>query len=264
MVETTRIRVAVLESQYASLEDHGVPLSVCLQLQQLGLQLHESQWTARHSLGGFSISFFWPALDNQQPVKKKKKSKKSKMNRKNASKPTTNQPPTSYLKPADVGSPAKSANPLDHSPIVAHHLPPESEPNLNDHSLHVSEAEPTPISEAEPTSISEAELTSTSTVPNLSDCEDVKYESRNYTPGVSYKTSQGKEQWTPVVRRKRTRQRVCDDTDSESSRSEVDVSCSRRVEFQKKDGVPGLNIYRRGPTVWTPIAFRTRSRTSKT
>ena len=63
MVETSRIRVAVLESKYASLEDHGVPLSVYLQLQQLGLQLNQAQWTARHSLGGFFISFFWPALD---------------------------------------------------------------------------------------------------------------------------------------------------------------------------------------------------------
>ena len=43
MVETTRVRVAVLESQYVNLGDLGVPLSVCLQLQQLGLQLHEAQ-----------------------------------------------------------------------------------------------------------------------------------------------------------------------------------------------------------------------------
>ena len=178
------------------------------------------------------------------------------MNRRNASKSTTKQPATSHLKPGDVGFPAKPANLLDHSPIVPHHLPPEPELNLNDYSLHVSEAEPT--------SVSEAELTSTSTVPNLSDCEDVKYDSCNYTPGVSYKTSQRKEQWTPIVRRKRTKQRLRDDTDSDSSGSEVDVSCSRLVEFQKKDGVPGLNIYQRGPAVWTPIAFRTRSRTSKT
>ena len=32
MVETTKIRVAILEGQYAGLEDHGVLLSVCLQL----------------------------------------------------------------------------------------------------------------------------------------------------------------------------------------------------------------------------------------
>ena len=93
----------------------------------------------------------------------------------------------------------------------------------------------------------------------------MKYESRDYTPGVSYKTLEGNEQWTPVVRRKGTKLKVSEgDSDSDSSGSEVDVSCSRLIEFHKKDGVPGLNIYRRGPTVWTPIALRTRSRTSKT
>ena len=80
----------------------------------------------------------------------------------------------------------------------------------------------------------EAELTSNSIVPNLSDCEDVKYESHNCTPGVSYN---GKE---PVVR---TKQRMCEtDTDSDDSGREVDVLCSSCVEFQKKDGVPGLNV----------------------
>ena len=33
-----------------------------------------------------------------------------------------------------------------------------------------------------------------------------------------------------------------DKTDSDSSGSEVDVSCSRLVEYQKKDGVPSLSI----------------------
>ena len=162
---------------------------------------------------------------------------------------------TSHLKPGDVGSPAKPASLLDHSPIVAHHPPPpKPELNLNDHSLLVSEADPTSISED-----------SACTVPNLSDCEDVKYESCDYTPEVSYKTLEGNEQWTPVVRRKRTKLKVSEgDSDSDSSGSEVDVSCSRLVEFHKKDGVPGLNIYRRRPTVWTPIALRTRSRSSKT
>ena len=56
-------------------------------------------------------------------------------------------------------------------------------------------------------------------------------------PGVSYKTSAGKEQWTPVVRRKRIKQRVCEDTDSDSSGSEIDVSCSRLMEYQKQNGV---------------------------
>jgi hypothetical protein len=48
MVEIPTIRVAVLEGQYACLVDQGVSFSVCLRLQQLGLQLQQVQWTARN------------------------------------------------------------------------------------------------------------------------------------------------------------------------------------------------------------------------
>jgi hypothetical protein len=74
------------------------------------------------------------------------------------------------------------------------------------------------------------------------------------------------DQCTPIVRRKKAKQRVREaDTDSGSSGSEVDVSCSRLVEFHQKDAPGRPNIYRRGPTVGsTPIALRTRSRISKT
>ena len=71
----------------------------------------------------------------------------------------------------------------------------------------------------------------------------MKRESCDYTPGVSYKALEGTEQWTPVVRRKRTKLKVSErDSDSDSSGSEVDVLCSRLVEFHKKDGVPGLAL----------------------
>jgi hypothetical protein len=78
-----------------------------------------------------------------------------------------------------------------------------------------------------------------------------------------------------VVRKRRIRKgRTGGSSDSESdaSGSEVDVSCSRLVEFEKREGTPGLMIYRRGPPTWTPIrsakmepiASRTRSKTAKT
>ena len=48
-----------------------------------------------------------------------------------------------------LGSPTKTENELDHSPIVAHRLSPERpELRSNDHSLHVSEADQTSISDA--------------------------------------------------------------------------------------------------------------------
>ena len=86
----------------------------------------------------------------------------------------------------------------------------------------------------------------------------------------------GKDEWTPVIRRKRKTLKLHRTSESESSGSdsEVDVSCSRKVEYEKCDGIPGLNVYRRGPAIWTPIqattksvepiAARTRSKTSKT
>ena len=92
MVETTRIRVAVLESHYASLLDIGIPFFVCLQLQELGLQLNDAQWTARNSIGGFSISFFLPALAKNQPVKKK-----TQMRSKRKHKPGKSQPLATVL-----------------------------------------------------------------------------------------------------------------------------------------------------------------------
>ena len=101
MVETSRIRVAVLDGQYASLEDQGVPFCLCLHLQQLGLQLNQAQWTARHSLGGFSISF-WPALEKKQPLKKVKKIKKRRVDAKLSSTSIPPHGPTIHLKATDV------------------------------------------------------------------------------------------------------------------------------------------------------------------
>ena len=57
------IVVSVLESPYTMLQKSGVPLPVCMCMQGKGLQLGNAQWTARQSNGGFSVTFFWPALN---------------------------------------------------------------------------------------------------------------------------------------------------------------------------------------------------------
>ena len=49
------------------------------------------------------------------------------------------------------------------------------------------------------------------------------------------------------------------------SDSDVDVSCSRLVQYEEHDGIPGLKIFRRGPPTWkptSPVASRTRSTTT--
>ena len=291
MVETSRIRVAVLEGQYACLVDQGVPFSVCLRLQQLGLELHQAQWTARNSLGGFSISFFWPsALEKNQPTKKVKKVKKRRVKVKSPSTHISPHGPVSYLQATGSDSPKKLGVVSEGSPIDAHHdkstrpspllssTGPPSSPTESPTTPPSELPARPPPSETEPLTRSPSASTNTSPqVPNLSKCQDVRYESRNYMPGVSYKSVDGKDEWTPVIRRKRKTVKLfrnCSESESSGSDSEVDVSCSRKVEYEKRDGIPGLNIYRRGPAIWTPIqaatkpaepiAARTRSKTSKT
>jgi len=75
---------------------------VCLQLQQLGLQLDNAQWTARHSLGGFSISFFWVALEKTQLLEKSKKSRRKKVKVKSPSQPKPNQGPPNQAAEAKI------------------------------------------------------------------------------------------------------------------------------------------------------------------
>ena len=75
------------------------------------------------------------------------------------------------------------------------------------------------------------------------------------------------ETWTPVVKRKRRRSSASS-TGASSSSSELDVSCSRKVQYQERNGAPGLSIHRRNvkwtPVIPSPVASRTRSRTIRT
>ena len=55
------------------------------------------------------------------------------------------------------------------------------------------------------------------------------------------------------------------DSSSDTSGSELDVSCSRMVQYSLREGVPGVSIHRRNvvwePIVPSPVATRTRSKT---
>ena len=59
-----KIRVCVLEGHQAELASAGLPLSVCLRLQELGLPMSAAQWSTRQTKTGFSVSFFWPSSTN--------------------------------------------------------------------------------------------------------------------------------------------------------------------------------------------------------
>ena len=70
------------------------------------------------------------------------------------------------------------------------------------------------------------------------------YESQEQGPGVSYKTRDGKEEWTPVVRKRRKgRRHVSGSSKSDNDGSKVDVSCSRLVRYEVHDETPGLTVF---------------------
>ena len=92
---------------------------------------------------------------------------------------------------------------------------------------------------------------------------------------MSYRTLNGEEGWAPVVRKKRIKKRTSTSSESESDKSgsKIDVSCFRLVEYEKREGPPGLMVYCRGPATWTliiisakrgPIGSRTQSKAVKT
>ena len=73
--------MSVLEGSFAGLQGVGIPLPVCIHLQDLRLQFEGAQWTAKQSNTRFSISFFWPVQDHSAfvvnlPGKKRRKHRK--------------------------------------------------------------------------------------------------------------------------------------------------------------------------------------------
>jgi len=74
MAESERILVSALESSYTELKKFGVPLPVCICMQDKGLQLECAQWTARQSSGGYS---FWPAPNQEVKPTAKPSAKKA-------------------------------------------------------------------------------------------------------------------------------------------------------------------------------------------
>ena len=267
MATSNRIRVSVIEGYYVSLQEAGLPLSVCIQLQECKLSLRHAQWTARQTSSGFSVSLFWPEqLDAQKGVipsaKKRRKRCKRKMD-----KTVLPQCPCSTAGVSQPPCPEADAPALTTIPNGA----------------HSATTEPTHCTRETGGSskASTADLTlSVSSdhddgLPELLTYDSVVYELKSDQPGVKV-SKDGNEEWIPVAkkRRKRTYKRKEDESEpvsaSDDSGDELKVKFAREVRYKVKDGTPGLKI-RRGNTMqswkWTPIApspiaNRTRSRIS--
>ena len=89
-----KIRVCILEGHQAELASAGLPLSVCLRLQELGLSMSAAQWSTRQTNSRFSVSIFWPSSTNvrggttvgqQKPRSRKRRRRKRKRAQLNAS-----------------------------------------------------------------------------------------------------------------------------------------------------------------------------------
>ena len=225
--------MSVLEGPFTVLSEVGVPLPVCISMQSKGLQLDKALWTARQSNGGFSVTFFWPALESNsaQDLNTVMKKKRRRRHKKRKIRQQHKSAEAQHLRDSQ-GSQNDPSAALS-TPIVAHQC---SNPST-------SAAVKEPV--------------------DLTTCENVVYEKRDEVPGVKY-TLNGSETWTPVVKRKRRRSSTSS-TGADSSSSELDVSCSRKVQYQECNGAPGLSIHRRNvkwtPVVPSPVASRTRSRT---
>ena len=133
------------------------------------------------------MSFFWPALEANNQVKKAKNRKLKKIFQPN-NVPTMNaaihQKPSDLQKEADI---VREHQGLKKTPVVAHlgRSPLRSTTaRCESRNLH---------------------LTDSCQSPDLFKCQDILYESRNSIPGVSYTAPDGKGEWTPVKRTRKTR-----------------------------------------------------------
>ena len=64
------ICVSVVKGYFAGLNNVGMPLALCVQLQEHELMFSTAQWTMRQSHAGLSILLFWPT-SSVKPVPKK-------------------------------------------------------------------------------------------------------------------------------------------------------------------------------------------------
>ena len=232
--------------------DVGMPLSVCIQLQESKLSLGAAQWTMRQSYAGFSYSLFWPA-PQQAPVSKKRHRRR----RKQPVHPSEGSPSC----PVVTNIPSGGAKSEDSDPSS------NAEDSIlsNDHpDAHQQQEQPEHSKDHQ---APELDLTS---------CNTIRYEMRDDVPGVTFSAEDGSGGWTPVVRRKRRavtrpqKTQTPSSTIPESSDEELDVHLrkARQVEYKERDSTPGLRMrlgctnrnFKWAPIVPSPVSTRTRSR----
>ena len=67
MAQESSIRVFVLEAAYTRLQAVGIPMPLCMHMQELGMNMSDALWTSRQTKSGFSVPFFWPTCTSSVP-----------------------------------------------------------------------------------------------------------------------------------------------------------------------------------------------------
>ena len=234
----------------------GIPLPVCIHLQDLGLQFEDAQWTAKQSNTGFSISFFWPVHDRYAfgvNLPSKKCKRRHKRARRTSGRTSGSM---GRVEGGKEAGPGPSNTDKNETPIVAHQS-----------SQECSHKQQTDLVSSVSSKDDSNHNAEDSAALDLLSCESISYEMRQNIPG-GICMKDGYEGWTPVVSRNRRRKKLKQQpiSSSDDSDSELDVRGAREVSYQERDGVPYLYVCR-GCTSrnvkWTPIApspiaFRTR------
>ena len=226
-----RIRVSVLEGSFAGLQGVGIPLPVCIHLQDLRLQLEGAQWTAKQSNTRFSISFFWPFQDRSTvganlPCKKRRKRRK-RVRR------------TSGWASSSMGRVQ----------------------GLNN--VHDRRKTRTPIDAHCPTSDG---IESRDGVPGV--CYLDTENTAGWTPVIGRRKKRPQlpsyvlHRFPPDHPLRRNQSNHSSESDSETD-EEICIPQNANVCFNIIDGVPGLQVMTKNSSQWTPVASRTRSKSKR-
>ena len=218
MANGPRICVSVVEGYFAGLKDVGMPLALCVQLQEHKLMFSTAQRTMRQSHAGLSISLFWPS-SSVKPVPKKRRRRRRKQ-------------------PAQLRADSRGCSITEKPPLTPNS---DSRPALQSwekagipDSAHSDVSQQQDLS-TDPEDPPKHELVDME--PDLTVCENVGYEMRDDVAGLAF-AKDGSQGWTPVVHRKKRRQiqkiTPTRSTNAESSEEELE-SCVRKakqVEYQ--------------------------------
>ena len=268
----------------------GIPGEVmdilaAMQCQKLG----KPTWTVFSTGGGLGVKLFWrngnrgtrtPINANQREKPKLRKQRDQRrleeFNRKKRQERTPNvegvmQPVTEPGKPASElrGIPAsmrcdndQAGEILEGEVSTETDLVPTLADGPEDPTLAELSAPPLPVALPVTPPTKDSATLATGDQVDLHSCTSVKYDVRDGTHGVKFKTKHGLESWTPVKKGavgpltqqkrdgSRHSPRMC-------QAEELDRHLGKEVTYFQIDGTPGLR-FRRGKTTqsyeWTPIA----------